>query len=108
MHLDDGLGGDSNFDCAHPVRTFVRQSFYTEFLFLIAKETCIWLPVQNITGIWLFWEKQFGKSSITEERVEKLPSVIGKTLNSVGIGKLLYTSIGRFVAGILQQIISMM
>lgn len=104
MYLDDGLGGACDFDTAVKDSLYVKHSL-NEFGFLLAEEKCFWVPKQIVTWIGLVWDMKCGKLRITDERIDRLVSVMDKTLMYVRKGRVLYRS--RFIACIVGQIISM-
>ena len=77
MYLDDGLGGASDFDSTEKDSFYIKNSL-SEFGFLIAEEKCVWLLEQNLTWIRLVWDMECRNLRITDERIERLLSIIDK------------------------------
>ncbi|XP_076116600.1 uncharacterized protein LOC143084068 [Mytilus galloprovincialis] len=105
MFLDDGLGGDNDFEnCMNS--SFEVKNTLERLGFLIAHEKCHWLPSQSMDWLGYTWDTKIGRVFIKEERIEKAENSIRKLCREATNGRLLFSA--RFLASILGQIISMM
>ncbi|XP_071123465.1 uncharacterized protein [Mytilus edulis] len=105
MFLDDGLGGDNDFEnCMNS--SFEVKNTLERLGFLIAHEKCHLLPSQSMDWLGYTWDTKIGRVFIKEERIEKAENSIHKLCREATNGRLLFSA--RFLASILGQIISMM
>ena len=79
MFLDDGIGGDVDYDRAAEASHFIRNSL-NDFGFLTASEKCIWEPSRK--GSWLGHDLNYELNviRISEQRICRLETAIDSLL----------------------------
>ena len=79
MFLDDGIGGDKNYETALKSSRYVRESL-NELGFLLAIYKCVWKPTMVV--IWLGHILNFNVNRlfITEDRIMRLENTVRSIL----------------------------
>ncbi|MEW8547530.1 MAG: DNA N-6-adenine-methyltransferase, partial [Candidatus Thiodiazotropha sp.] len=103
--LDDGLGGDTDYEIAVRSSCFIRKSIQ-EFGFLLANEKCEWLPKLQITWLGYFICMATGRFFITDDRIKRLEISARSLLGQLASQELRIVP-ARFAASIAGLIISM-
>ena len=103
--LDDGLGGDRNYQKAIQSSYFVRESIQ-EFGFLLAEETREWKQKLQITWLGYFMWMGRGKFFTSEDRIKRL-ELSAKSMLCQLVKQELRIVLARFAASVAGQIISM-
>ncbi|XP_052103494.1 uncharacterized protein LOC127736976 [Mytilus californianus] len=104
MFLDDGLGGDSNFEKCIESSQMVKNKL-EQLGFLIAHEKCFWLPSQKLKWLGYTWDTNIGKIFVNEDRIMKTEKKIRSLIEETNEGVDFFGS--RFLASIVGQLISM-
>jgi hypothetical protein len=104
MYLDDGIGGDIDYQEAVRISNFVRESLL-KFGFLIADEKCDWQPSSLATWLGYTWDMAEGVVRVTSARLDRLLVCLNNILFFTDQGRRLFKA--RRVAGIVGQVISM-
>ena len=104
MFLDDGLGGEANFEAALQSSKEVKVQL-EKLGFLIAHDKCHWFPCQHLRWLGYTWDTKNGTIVVNDERIEKLEKYIEYALRQASNGKVLFRA--RFLASIVGQLISM-
>jgi len=104
MYLDDGMGGDGNYEKAYEASLAVRADLL-KFGFVIAEEKCNWLPVQNLIWLGFEWDFKEGKLRVTQTRVDKIISCIESLFKKLKDNTYRLVRV-KFLASIIGQLIS--
>ena len=105
MFLDDGIGGDKNYETALKSSRYVRESL-NELGFILAIDKCVWKPTMVV--IWLGHTLNFNVNRlfITEDRIMRLENTVRSILFQIRNDKLNVVAV-RFLASVVGQIISL-
>ena len=105
MYLDDGIGGDSNYDKAFQSSKFVRETF-SEFGFLIAEDKCSWVPCKIGTWLGYVLDYEQGRIFASAERITMLEKAIESVMYQVCCDKYKLVHV-RTLASLIGRIISL-
>ena len=102
--LDDGLGGNQNYNTACASSEFVRQSLI-EFGFLISEEKCQWQPALQISWLGYFFCMKTGRFFVNAERVERIEMSIKGMIGQLQTQQYQIVP-AKFAASVVGQIMS--
>ena len=105
LYLDDGIGGDNNYDKAFQSSNFVRETF-AEFGFLIAEDKCSWVPCKIGTWLGYVLDYEQGRFFASDERIIMLEKAIESVMYQVRRYKYMLLNV-RTLASLVGRIISL-
>ena len=85
--LDDGIGGDKDYNVALNTSLYIKQNI-VDFGYLLANEKCNWQPTLQMNWLGYYICMQSGKFFITEERISRLEIAIKSVLLKLQRSKL--------------------
>ncbi|XP_060595758.1 uncharacterized protein LOC132749862 [Ruditapes philippinarum] len=105
MFLDDGIGGDQNYELALKSSEYTKQTIL-EFGFLLADEKCNWLPSRCVTWLGHILDMENNLLFISEERIQRFESVLDSCIYQVKCCEERLLPV-KHLAGVVGHIISL-
>ena len=82
MFLDDGIGGERNYEAAIRSSEYTKQTLL-EFGFLLAEEKCNWEPALKVTWLGHMIDMESNMLFISEERIQRLENIIKSSIYQI-------------------------